>query len=206
MTDEHTSPAGSHRTPARRDRHAGRGAEEDEKLNQTVEINDIGPCKKHIKVTVDRDDIDKRLDEKFSELVEDAVVPGFRPGKAPRKIVERRFQKEVADQVKWPGPAGQPGAAGRGARHRAAQRRRTSTRPRSSIPEEGPFVYEFDVEVRPQFDLPNYKGLKLKRPVADLHRRRRRPRKNAASCRRYGQLVPKDGRQRPRSATTSSST
>ena len=29
------------------------------------------------------------------------------------------------------------------------------------IPEEGPFVYEFDVEVRPEFDLPDYKGLKL---------------------------------------------
>ena len=30
----------------------------------------------------------------------DAAVPGFRPGKAPRKIIERRFHKEVSDQVK----------------------------------------------------------------------------------------------------------
>ena len=29
------------------------------------------------------------------------------------------------------------------------------------IPENGPMVYEFEVEVRPQFDLPAYKGLKL---------------------------------------------
>src|SRR5438128_574324 len=33
------------------------------------------------------------------------------------------------------------------------------------LPKAGPFTYEFDVEVRPEFDLPNYKGLKLKRPV-----------------------------------------
>src|SRR5690606_33895910 len=32
------------------------------------------------------------------------------------------------------------------------------------IPETGDFEYEFDVEVRPNFDLPNYKGLKIKRP------------------------------------------
>ena len=28
--------------------------------------------------------------------------------------------------------------------------------------------FEMDVEVRPQFDVPNYKGLKVKRPVAEL--------------------------------------
>ena len=47
------------------------------------------------------------------------------------------------------------------------------------IPREGPLVYEFDVEVRPQFDLPTYRGLKLKRQVknylpADVHEARRR--------------------------------
>ena len=69
------------------------------KLHQTVEIKDVGPCKKHIKVTVDRKDIDDRFGEKFSELVADATVSGFRPGKAPRKVVERRFQREVGDQL-----------------------------------------------------------------------------------------------------------
>ena len=27
-------------------------------------------------------------------------VPGFRPGRAPRKLIETRFRKDVADQVK----------------------------------------------------------------------------------------------------------
>ncbi len=70
------------------------------KLRQAVEIKDVGPCKKHIKVTVERQDIDARFGEKFSELTGGATVAGFRPGKAPRKIVEKRFQKEVGDQVK----------------------------------------------------------------------------------------------------------
>ena len=70
------------------------------KLHQTVDIRDVGPCKKHIKVTVAREDIDGRLGEKYSELVSDANVAGFRPGKAPRRIIERRYQREVGDQVK----------------------------------------------------------------------------------------------------------
>ena len=36
------------------------------------------------------------------------------------------------------------------------------------IPEKGPMNFEMDVEVRPQFEVPNYTGLKVKRPVAEL--------------------------------------
>jgi trigger factor len=51
-------------------------------------------------------------------------------------------------------------------------------------------VYEFEVEVRPQFDLPDYKGLKLKRPVktfteADVDEALRR------LLAPHGQIVPK---------------
>src|SRR5437588_12529275 len=75
-------------------------AKQPEKLAQQVELKDVGPCKKHIKVIIDRDAIDKRFNAKFSELVTDAPVAGFRPGKAPRKIIERRFHKDVSEQVK----------------------------------------------------------------------------------------------------------
>src|SRR5207248_8598348 len=82
----------------------GEGAESKEpaKLHQTVEIQEIGPCKKHIKVTVDRPDIDARLDEKYSELVTEhrSHIQGFRPGKAPRKLVERFYREEIENQVR----------------------------------------------------------------------------------------------------------
>ncbi len=75
---------------------------DDGKLKQSVEISDIGPCKKHVKITVDRDAIDERFKEKFDELIKDrtAPVPGFRPGKAPRKYIERKFKPAVAEDVR----------------------------------------------------------------------------------------------------------
>ncbi len=36
------------------------------------------------------------------------------------------------------------------------------------VPEEGPLCFEFDLEVRPQFDLPKWKGLKLQKPVHEF--------------------------------------
>src|SRR5579872_5284220 len=134
------------------------------KLHQDVELRDVGPCKKHIKVTVAREDIDGRLGEKYSELVADANVAGFRPGKAPRKLVERRFQKEVGDQVKTEVLLASLEQLAED--HDVAPLSAPNIDPSQiELPHEGPFVYEFEVEVRPQFDLPNYKGLKLKRPV-----------------------------------------
>src|SRR5437867_2860989 len=78
----------------------GKEEKKEEKLVQTVEIADIGPCRKHIKVSVDRAAIDGRFNEKYKELMGDAQIPGFRPGKAPRRIVVRHFEKDVTDQIK----------------------------------------------------------------------------------------------------------
>jgi trigger factor len=61
-----------------------------------------------------------------------------------------------------------------------------------TMPEDGPLVYEFDVEVRPEFDLPEYKGLKLKRPTktfndADIQAEKKR------FLAQFGKLEPKPG-------------
>ncbi len=36
------------------------------------------------------------------------------------------------------------------------------------VPDSGPMTFEFDIEVRPQFDLPDWKGLKIDRPVREF--------------------------------------
>src|SRR5262245_2372130 len=142
-------------------------AEEKKKIKQTVDIKDVGPCKKHIKVTVGRDDIDDSFQKKFKELVGESWIPGFRPGKAPKPIVQRRFKKDVHDQVK--------GEILLASLEQLAEE--FDVAPLSApnlntnaltIPDKGDFIYEFEVEVRPHFDLPEYKGLKLKKPVRDF--------------------------------------
>jgi trigger factor len=159
------------------------------KLHQSVEIRDVGPCKKHIKVTVERKDIDERFGEHFNKLVHDSNVAGFRPGKAPRKIVERRFRKDVGEQVKTEVLLASLEQLAE--ENDVAPLSPPDLNPEAiELPENGPMVYEFEVEVRPQFDLPDYKGLKLKRPVktfteADVDEAMRR------LLAPHGQVVPK---------------
>jgi trigger factor len=167
------------------------GEDAPKKVKQTVDVNDIGPCKKHIKVTIDRSDIDARLDEKFKELVvkHKSQVRGFRPGKAPRKMVEKLYKDEVHREVR--------GELLLGSLEQLAEEQDIAPLSppnldpaKINIPDTGDMVYEFDVEVRPHFELPDYKGLKLKRPMqtfteADILRERNR------LLEPYGQLVPK---------------
>jgi trigger factor len=159
------------------------------KLHQSVDIRDSGPCRKHIKISVERRDIDERFQEKFKELSSDAVVNGFRPGKAPRRIIERRFAREVGEQVK--AEVLLASLQQLADEHDIAPLTPPDIDPdRVELPKEGPLVYEFDVEVRPQFDLPNYKGLHLKRPVhtfsaEEVEQEERR------ILAPYGQVVPK---------------
>jgi trigger factor len=164
-----------------------------EKLEQEVEIRDAGPCKKHIKVTVNRAQIDERFDEKFTEITlsDQPQVRGFRPGKAPRKMIEKRYYDSVAEEIKT--------QVLMASLEQLAEEQSISPlsppdlNPNAiSIPKEGPFIYEFDIEVRPEFDLPSYKGLKLRRPVhtyTDAEKAREKKR----LLEPYGQLVPKEG-------------
>ena len=49
-------------------------------------------CERHVTVTIARDDIDRYFDDAFGEMMPTAAVPGFRIGRAPRKVVEHRYQ------------------------------------------------------------------------------------------------------------------
>ncbi|MCA9052490.1 MAG: trigger factor [Planctomycetaceae bacterium] len=136
-------------------------------LDLKVAIEDAGPCRKHVKITVPRADLDRIFDEQVGDFVENAEVPGFRPGHVPTALIRKRFKSELADKVKQRvlmasleqladgeqiDPINEPNIDVDGI----------------EIPDEGDFGFEFDVEVRPQFDLPNYKGLKIERPVRDI--------------------------------------
>jgi trigger factor len=163
------------------------------KLTQAVDIRDAGPCRKHIKVTVERKDIDDRLNAKFSELALDQRTPqrGFRPGKTPRKLIERRYGKDVSEQVK--AEVLMASLEQLAQEHQLQPLSPPDINPDKIVfPKDGPLVYEFEVEVAPSFETPQYKGLKLRRPVkqfsdADIEKEERRLLESA------GQLVPKDG-------------
>ena len=137
--------------------------DEKQKLNLSVDVKEVSACERHITVTIPRDDIDRYFAKEFDQLTDKAELPGFRIGKAPRKLVENRFRNQIADQVK--------GSIVMDSLTQISEDQDYSpiSEPdfdfeQVSIPDDGDMTYEFDIEVRPDFDVPDWKGLSLERP------------------------------------------
>lgn len=143
----------------------GEGQEaEAKKLDLDVKIEERSACERHITVSIPREDIDRYYDKEFSELVKSAQVPGFRPGRAPRKLIETRFRKDVAVRVKNELLADSIAQLSE-KEDLAVISEPSIDLDAIEIPAEGPMTFEFDLEVRPEFDVPRWKGLRIERPV-----------------------------------------
>ena len=160
-------------------------------LNTTVQIETISACERKVVITVPHEDIDRYFSKEFDDIIENANVPGFRKGRAPKKLVAKRYKKMVEDRVKSSLIMDSIEQLGD----------RDDITPISEpdfdfaavvLPESGPMVFEFRLEVRPEFDLPNWDGLKIEKPVReftsdDVDRALERVLTD------YGHLIPKDG-------------
>jgi len=145
------------------------GTEQQERQRLTLEVAVSSPstCQRHVTVVIPREDIDRYLQRAIGDLMPSANVPGFRPGRAPRKLVMSRFKEHLLDQVK-----------GALVLDSMTQITEDSTFAAISepefdfdaveVPDEGPMKFEFDIEVRPEFELPEWKGLPLERPVREI--------------------------------------
>lgn len=134
------------------------------KLKLDVKIAKPSACERHVTVTIGREDVERYVKEQFNEIVPKAELPGFRAGRAPRKLVERQFKNSVHEQVK--GKLLMDSLSQISDEHEfSAISEPDFDFEAVNIPEDGPLVFEFDIEVRPEFDMPQWKGLHLKRPV-----------------------------------------
>ena len=166
-------------------------AGEDQPLDLEVEVTSPSACERHVTVTVSREDIDRYLNDAFNELMPTSDVPGFRKGRAPRKLVENRYKKEVCEQIK--------GTLLMDSLTQVSEDENFSAISEPDldldaveVPDEGPMTFEFDIEVRPDFDMPEWKGMKLSRPVREFTDEDV-DRELEKMLARFGQLVPHDG-------------
>jgi trigger factor len=138
-----------------------------QRMELDVQVASPSACERHVTVTIPREDVDRYFDDAFSELMPTAAVPGFRVGRAPRKVVEHRYRDEVSDQVKSALLLDSLEQISHDQRFTAISEPDFDLEA-VEVPKEGPMTFEFTIEVRPEFDLPKWRGLKLNRPVREF--------------------------------------
>ncbi|MCK4601909.1 MAG: trigger factor, partial [Phycisphaerae bacterium] len=126
----------------------------------SVSVEDAGTLKKKLTVTVPRAKIDGKFDEMFGELGRTAQVPGFRIGRAPKRLIEKRFGKEVGEDVRNAIIGESIGDAIEKAELKTLGEPDIDLE-KIELPEKGDMEFNFEVEVAPEFDLPELKGIKV---------------------------------------------
>ncbi len=132
-----------------------------------VDVAEAGTLKKKVTITISRERIDAKRDEMFGELSSSAQVPGFRIGRAPRRLLEKRFGKEVGEDVRNSLIGESIGDA------IEKSDLKTIGEPdldldKIEMPETGELEFSFEVEVAPEFDLPELKGIEVEKAVVEV--------------------------------------
>ena len=64
-----------------------------------VTVEDVNSVKKILHISVPAEAVAEKMEEAFNTLRKNAKVKGFRPGKAPRSVLERLYRQELRDDV-----------------------------------------------------------------------------------------------------------
>src|SRR2546422_4806136 len=141
----------------------GRAARARDVMDQsTATLEDLTPVRKRLEVEVPAAAVQAELDRTFHEVGQRARLRGFRPGKAPRPVLERAFGEEVRRQVL--------GRLVEASFHRAVETHGLAVVGTPDIDAEpitpgAALRYSATVEVRPAIVLGDLSGLQVVRPA-----------------------------------------
>ena len=130
-----------------------------------ITIEDAGPSRKKITVEIPAETITERLELAMEAAATEAALPGFRKGRVPTRLLEKRFGPMIRNEAK--------NELISGAYSEAVQENELKV---IGNPEGGdfdsiemesgkPMTFTLEVEVLPEFDLPELNGIKVKRPT-----------------------------------------
>jgi trigger factor len=120
------------------------------------DIEKVSPIEQKLVFNIPADDIQSRMDTAFRHLQGNVRMPGFRQGKAPRKLIERRFGAQVRAEV--------TNSVINDSFKKAASDMVFFGRPSVDADEVQPgedFTFSVTVEVKPELEVSGYKGVEI---------------------------------------------
>ena len=162
-----------------------------------VEVQQLEPCKVALNIQVPPEQISKTADAVFDRFAKQATVPGFRRGKAPRKLAERYIDVGAVREAAMDKVI-------QDAYREALEETGIEPYDQASVElkefEEGePLSFTATVPTRPQIELGDYKGIEVRRvvvPIADEDVSRELQRLREQSARYEAMEEPAAGRDR----------
>jgi len=135
-----------------------------EQPSLAVEIEDAGPCSKKVRIKVPAARVDREIEDTFKNVQKAVQFKGFRPGKAPRKMVEARLGERVLHDVRERLVQTAVEEAIRDEKLQTLGEAETDWE-KIEVKRGADLEFEVTVDVRPEFDLPELTAVEVERPV-----------------------------------------
>ena len=139
-----------------------------------------------ISVNIDESEFDRDIDQAFRKIAREVRLPGFRNGKAPRRVLEARIgvaparEQALRDAI--------PVYLAKAVRDHEVDLIATPEVEITEGEETGPVAFDATLEVRPEITVPGYGGLRVELP-SPVATDEEVDEAVAAELRRHGQLV-----------------
>lgn len=130
-----------------------------------LQLENLPNCIASLRVEVPADEVNKTWDAIAREYTQQAKLPGYRAGKAPRKVVEARYKKEIKDEV-------QSRLVGDSVRQAVKEHNlrylSVSALDDAEFADDKSFSFTATLVTAPVFDLPEYKGIAVTIPSTEV--------------------------------------
>ncbi|MDZ4755128.1 MAG: trigger factor [Phycisphaerae bacterium] len=135
----------------------------------TVTVEEISPTTRRITITIPADAVNDRIEMSFGTLQLETALPGFRKGKAPKHLLEKRFGGALLKETRSQLVADSYSKALEEKSVRPVSDPELSPESMTQELVRGqPFTFTVDVEVVPEFEMPNLDGIPVRRPVVNV--------------------------------------
>ena len=131
-------------------------------------LETLSPTRVRLTVEVPFDEVRPSMDAAYKRIATQVNIPGFRKGKVPARIIEQRFGRAVVleEALNEAVPAAYDAAVIEQGIAPLGQPELKIDQDLGEMAEDDPVVFTAEVDVRPEVDLPDYKGMKVE--VADV--------------------------------------
>ncbi len=156
-------------------------------MNSSLQTLDGNKVK--LSVTIDESEFDRNIDQAFRKIAREVRLPGFRAGKAPRRVLEARIglaparEQALNDAI--------PEYLRKAVREHDVDLIATPEVEITSGQEDGPVAFDATCEIRPEITVPGYGGLRVELP-SPVATDEEVDEAVAAELKRHGELVDVD--------------
>ncbi|WP_456385284.1 trigger factor [Desulfolithobacter sp.] len=130
-----------------------------------VVVETVSDLTRKLTITLPQEEVQKELDKAYRKLNREVTLKGFRRGKIPRAVLEKNFKDQVQADV------GEQLVQATYFDAVEQEKIDPVVHPdivKHDFPEDGTFTYVAMVDVRPEFEMKEYKGIEVEKPATEV--------------------------------------